>query len=105
MVEPGHLVAIVVEGRIPRSGGITVPDFADLFLNEGCTLAYNLDGGRSTSMVFMGNLVNCGELAYNIYLGCRTMPDMIAFGTSDQCATIDDLYYMNGKGVNKNYVP
>lgn len=32
--------------------------FAQLFLDRGCALAYNLDGGSSAAMVFMGEILN-----------------------------------------------
>ncbi|MDO4564799.1 MAG: phosphodiester glycosidase family protein [Clostridia bacterium] len=59
MVEPGHLVAIVVDGRQEDySMGVTLEQFAELFAEQGCTVAYNLDGGVSAAMVFMGIQIN-----------------------------------------------
>ena len=58
-VEPGHFIAIVADGRQPEySTGVTLSEFAEMFIAEGCTLAYNLDGGVSTSMLFMGKMLN-----------------------------------------------
>lgn len=56
--EPGHYCAIVVEGRIPESEGVDVADFAKLFERVGCTLAYNLDGGRTSQIAFNGQYFN-----------------------------------------------
>ena len=39
---------------IAYSAGATLEELAQLFLAEGCTEAYNLDGGISACMVFMG---------------------------------------------------
>ena len=58
MVEPGHYVAIVVQGRSKESAGCKLSWFAGLFKEKGCTLAFNLDGGGTASMIFMGELLN-----------------------------------------------
>jgi hypothetical protein len=59
LVEPGHFVAIVVDGRFPYfSHGVLLSNFAQMFLDEGCVMAYNLDGGASATMVFMGEYIN-----------------------------------------------
>ena len=40
------------------SVGVTLSEFAQIFKDLGCTTAYNLDGGGSSAMYFMGELVN-----------------------------------------------
>ena len=52
---------------------------ADL-LDYGCTIAYNLDGGRSCWMVFMGKIINRSRYLNN---GWRGLEDMIGFLTSE----------------------
>ena len=79
LVEPGHYVAIVVDGRLPRySHGVLLSDFAKMFLDEGCVMAYNLDGGASSSLVFMGEYIN--HRAENHY---RSVPDQLLWGYSE----------------------
>ncbi len=59
VIEPNHFVFIAVDGR--RKGysrGVTLPEFAELFVGLGAKEAYNLDGGGSTTMYFDGELVN-----------------------------------------------
>lgn len=59
MIEPNHFVFVVVDGR--REGysrGMTLDELAELMDNLGATEAYNLDGGGSSTMVFMGRVVN-----------------------------------------------
>lgn len=56
--EPGHYCFVVVDGRQDESEGITLADFAQLFLELGCEQAYNLDGGQSSEMIFGGGIVN-----------------------------------------------
>ena len=58
MVEPGHYVAIVMQGRSKESKGCKLTYFARLFQEKGCDIAFNLDGGGTASMIFMGELLN-----------------------------------------------
>ena len=59
MIEANHLVAIVVDGRSSGySRGVTMVEFAQMFADLGAVVAYNLDGGGSSTMVFDGALVN-----------------------------------------------
>ncbi len=59
MIAPNHFVFVVVDGRDRGySRGMTLTELADLFQDLGCTEAYNLDGGGSSTMVFMGRVVN-----------------------------------------------
>ncbi|EFM13003.1 exopolysaccharide biosynthesis protein [Paenibacillus curdlanolyticus YK9] len=58
MISPNHYVLVVVDGRSSESRGMTLSEFAQLFKELGCTDAYNLDGGGSSTMYFMGKVVN-----------------------------------------------
>lgn len=59
MIAPNHYVFIVVDGRSSGySRGVTLTEFAQIFADLGCTEAYNLDGGGSSTMYFMGRVVN-----------------------------------------------
>jgi len=58
MIEANHFVFIVVDGRSEDSRGMTLSEFAETFKELGCTEAYNLDGGGSSTMYFMGRVVN-----------------------------------------------
>lgn len=83
-IAPGHFVAILADGRQDNySNGLTLTQFAELFIEEGCTMAYNLDGGVSTCMLFMGKMIN--KVANNNKTGSeaswlRLMPDGLSFG-------------------------
>ena len=85
MVEPGHYVAIMAEGRLKgRSAGITVSYLAKLMRAKGCQVAFNLDGGQTAVMIFMGKQLNqIGE-----YDGGKTNSrktcEIMAVGFSDQ---------------------
>ncbi|MCK9857740.1 phosphodiester glycosidase family protein [Paenibacillus sp. ATY16] len=59
MISANHYVFVVVDGRSTGySRGMTLTEFADLFKELGATEAYNLDGGGSSTMYFMGRVVN-----------------------------------------------
>jgi exopolysaccharide biosynthesis protein len=58
-VDDGHYVFVVVDGRSAGySRGVTMTEFAEIFQGLGATVAYNLDGGGSSTMYFNGELVN-----------------------------------------------
>ena len=57
-VEPGHYIIVAVDGRTKVSIGMTETEMAELMFDLGCTQAMNLDGGYSTSMLFMGETIN-----------------------------------------------
>lgn len=58
MVEPGHYVAIMCEGRLKRSSGVTISYLAKLMRAKGCQVAFNIDGGQTAVVVFMGKQLN-----------------------------------------------
>lgn len=81
MVEPGHYFAIVAEARIKRSNGVNVEWLAERFLELGCTVAFNLDGGETSGMVFMGHQLN--KLKDKRNVSSRRTADIIGIGVSD----------------------
>lgn len=59
IISPNHYVFVVVDGRKEGySKGMTLGEFSNLFEELGCTEAYNLDGGGSSNMYFMGRVIN-----------------------------------------------
>ena len=57
--EPGHYCFILVDGRQPGySDGLTLEALSQVFYDLGCTVAYNLDGGQTAVMAFMGAETN-----------------------------------------------
>ena len=60
MVDKNHYVIIVADGR--RNGwsekGMTLQELQQLFIEQGCQVAYNLDGGGSATLVFGGEKLN-----------------------------------------------
>jgi exopolysaccharide biosynthesis protein len=57
--EPGHYVFVTVDGR--QSGysrGLKMKDLSQLMYDLGCKVAFNLDGGGTAQMAFMGEEIN-----------------------------------------------
>ncbi|MBQ4227789.1 MAG: phosphodiester glycosidase family protein [Clostridia bacterium] len=55
--EPGHYCIVVVDGR-GESAGMSLAQLSRLFEDMGCAAAYNLDGGKSSVMVWQGETYN-----------------------------------------------
>lgn len=81
MVEPGHYVAILCEGRLARSKGVQMAYLAQLLKDHGCQIAVNLDGGQTAVFAFMGRQLN--QVDKSIPYG-RAQAEILAFGVSDQ---------------------
>lgn len=59
IISENHYVFVIVDGRSEGySKGLTLGEFAQVFEDLGATEAYNLDGGGSSTMYFMGEVVN-----------------------------------------------
>lgn len=58
MISPLHYVIIVSDGRTSESAGLTLYELATVFKSYGCTFAYNLDGGGSSTLWFNGKVIN-----------------------------------------------
>ena len=58
VIDDLHYVFVVADGRTSDSDGLSLYELATFLQSIGCETAYNLDGGGSSSMVFLGNLIN-----------------------------------------------
>ena len=58
MIEPLHYLVVVADGRTEESEGLALLELAQLLREMGAKTAYNLDGGGSSTMVFMGEVIN-----------------------------------------------
>ena len=104
-LSPGHYIAIVVDGRQKDySVGMPVWEFADLFATYGCSIAYNLDGGLSAAMIFMGEQINThsgkrtgasNDISYQ-----RAVPDGLMFGYSEQVPSVEAPVLNDGNHGN-----
>lgn len=83
MIEPGHYAAVMAEGRLGDSDGITMTHLASLMYTMGCTQALNLDGGQTSALVFMGRQLNAvGE--YDGNTSVRPTTEILGIGTSER---------------------
>ena len=82
MVEKGHYWAVIVEGRIRPSKGMTTMQVAELMAELGCTQAFNLDGGWTSAMVFMGKQLNQLD-RYGVSDNARTQNEVMGIGYTD----------------------
>ena len=57
-IEPLHYLFVVSDGRTEESEGLSLYELAAFLETLGVKNAYNLDGGGSSSMVFMDEIVN-----------------------------------------------
>ena len=72
MIEPGHYLLIVIDGRQGSySEGTTYSETAKICRELGCVAAYNLDGGKTSQMTFQGKIAN------QPYEGGRKVSDLI----------------------------
>lgn len=58
IIDSCHYVFLVSDGRTQESAGLSLYETAAFLQSLGCTAAYNLDGGGSSTMVFRGNVIN-----------------------------------------------
>ena len=91
--EPGHYCFVVADGR--QNGyakGLTIPELAQIFVDLGCTKAYNLDGGGSAVMAFnhkaYSKQSNGGRDLGDILLIRETPEFLASLGTADHSAAI-----------------
>ena len=57
--DPQHYVLLVSDGRTDENAGLTLYELATYMREElGVSLAYNLDGGGSSTMVYEGSIIN-----------------------------------------------
>ena len=54
----GTLYLVVSDGRTRQSAGLSLRELAEFMQELGCSVAYNLDGGGSSTLVVDGRVVN-----------------------------------------------
>ena len=58
MIAPLHYLFVVVDGRTEASEGLTLYELAQFLQSLGAEMAYNLDGGGSSTLYFNGEVIN-----------------------------------------------
>ena len=80
MIEPGHYIDVVCEGRLKSvngSTGVMTESMAKIMKDRGCCIAVALDGGDSAVMAFMGTQLNRVAKSPAGRVTC----EVLAFGT------------------------
>lgn len=89
MLEPGHYMDIMVEGRLgSRSEGVTMYQLAIMAKTTGMTECCNLDGGQTAVVVFMGKQLNQIGV-YDGKTNARPTCEVIGVGISDQVGVFE----------------
>lgn len=93
MIEPGHYIIIDCEGRVPDgTKGLTVNETGMLLYSYGVTEAFNLDGGSTSVIIFMGEKLN--RTGKDTSIGSpRNQHELFGVGTSELVHTD----WVNGK--------
>lgn len=73
-----HYLLVVSDGRTEESAGLTLLELAQVMEEYGCQTAYNLDGGGSSTMWFMGNVINNPTNGWRD--GERSISDIVYIG-------------------------
>lgn len=58
IIDECHYILVVSDGRTSESAGLSLYELASIMQDYGCVTAYNLDGGGSSTMYFLGEVVN-----------------------------------------------
>ena len=91
--EPGHYVAVAVDGRSKQAVGMSEGEMAELMESLGVRDAVNLDGGTSAVMLFMGKTISVpsGKDKDGDGIGGRNIADMLMFAEFDEEGNAADL--------------
>ena len=80
-----HYLAVVAEGRLSDYAGMTLDELGQLMAARGCTEAFNLDGGHTSALIFMGKRLNkIGNLNGTGTTSPRNMSELLGIGTHNQ---------------------
>ena len=89
MVEKGHYWFMMLEGRIKRSTGDGISFLAERLMEKQCSIGFNLDGGDTSCIVFMGHQL-CRMQDGKKHLSSRRTSDILGVGTSELLPAISD---------------
>ncbi len=88
--EPGHYVLVTCDAYRDDAKGWTEQDMVQFMQSLGVKDAFNLDGGTSAVMVFMGEVINRPTPTGSGELG-RELVDMLVFAEYDPDGNAPDL--------------
>ena len=74
---------MMLEGRHKGSVGAFLDFLADRMMEKGCSLAFNLDGGETACILFMGEQLNIVGGSKNKGSNGRRTTELLGIGVSD----------------------
>ncbi len=80
--DPFHyIVGVAMRDRLQQ---MTMTELSQLFARYGCRVAYNFDGGHSTSLVFMGKELSMLTMTDVKHYNIRELSDIVVFMTDER---------------------
>ena len=79
IVDSLHYIVLVSDGRTSESEGLSLYEVADIMQEYGCSTAYNLDGGGSSTMYFNGQIIN-NPTTNGRKISARSVSDIVYIG-------------------------
>ena len=79
IIDENHYIVVVGDGRTSESSGLSLYQLAQIMKEKGAKVAYNLDGGGSSSLYFNGNLIN-KPTTNGRTISEREVSDIVYFG-------------------------
>lgn len=79
IVDELHYLLVVSDGRTERSEGLSLYQLAQFLQSKGAKIAYNLDGGGSSTMWFNGHVVN-EPVNHGSEVSERSISDIVYIG-------------------------
>ncbi len=78
IISENHYIFVVSDGRTGESDGLTLYELATFMKKLGAEIAYNLDGGGSSTMYFNGEIIN--NPTTNGKISERSVSDIVYIG-------------------------
>lgn len=78
IIDENHYIIVVSDGRTSESAGLSLYQLAEVMQSYGVQTAYNLDGGRSSTLYFNGQVIN--KPTTNGTISERSVSDIVYFG-------------------------
>ena len=82
-VGENHYLFVVSDGRTGDNDGLTLYELAEFLQGLGAVTAYNLDGGGSSTMVFLGKVIN-NPTTNGWNTSERSVSDIVCIGYRDE---------------------
>ena len=79
MIDENHYVIVVSDGRTSESEGLSLYQLAEVMKSYGAKIAYNLDGGGSSTLYFNGQVINKPTTGGN-KISERAVSDIVYIG-------------------------